>query len=162
MDGPVATPPHWPSDTTIVRSAGHATVLLFVDASCADDSLRSLARALAVTGESLEAHVLVSGPAPEHLGGRPEVWDVARAIRGVRVVTDSEEIRRFGALSRGRVLVYDANGRLGYQGPIGPSSTERVVERRADSIANLTMSSSPSRSIDPGCALTAPPFGEWP
>ena len=162
MDGPIAAPPHWPADTTIVRTAGHATVLLFVDASCADGALRSLARTLAVTGEALEAHVLVSGTAPERVGGRPEVWDVARSIRGVRVVTDSEEVRRFGALSPGRVLVYDATGRLGYQGNIGPSPMERVGERHSDYISSLAMSSGPSRSPDLGCSLAAPPFGEWP
>lgn len=158
VDAPVAAPEQWPSDTTIVRTPGHATVLLFVEASCAEGTLRSLERVLAVTGEALEAHVLVSGPVPEHVGGRPEIWGLARSIRGVRVVTDSDEVRRFGALTSGRVLVYEANGRLGYRGSLAPTTTDWQFTRRSEAIAGLSMTK--GTALD--CAIAARPFGEWP
>jgi hypothetical protein len=158
VDAPAAAPEHWPSDTTIVRTSGHATVLLFVEASCADGTLRSLERVLAVTGEALEAHVLVSGPAPEHVGGRPEIWKIARSIRGVRVVTDGEEIRRFGSEATGRVLVYDVNGRLAYRGSLVTATPDLPRSRRADAISSLSI----SKGSDLGCALPTRPFGEWP
>ncbi len=157
VDAPVAAPEQWPSDTTIVRTPGHATVLLFVEASCAEGSLRSLERVLAVAGDALEAHVLVSGPVPEHVGGRPEIWGLVRSIRGVRVVTDSDEVRRFGAQEMGRVLVYEANGHLGYRGNVAPTIPDGPVHHRSDAVAGLSITR-PAL----GCALSTRPFGEWP
>lgn len=157
VDAPVAAPEQWPSDTTIVRTPGHATVLLFVEASCAEGSLRALERLMAVTGDALEAHVLVSGPVPEH-GGSPAVWALARSIRGVRVVVDADEVRRFGAEASGGVLVYGANGRLGFRGGLVPATADTLAVRKGEAIAGISMTKGPK--LD--CAISNRPSGEWP
>ena len=54
---------------------------------------------------------------------RTGLWDQAEAIPGVRIWTDvgAVEARRFGAATSGLVLVYDASGRLVFQGGITPA-----------------------------------------
>jgi hypothetical protein len=91
---------------------------------CTRASISELARIVARCGERLSVHVLFDKPA-----GASSDWEqtdlcsAARNIPGVQVATDFDqrEARRFAAKTSGFVLLYDADGRLLFNGGITSS-----------------------------------------
>lgn len=89
-----------------------------------------------------------------------DLWSTAAAIPGVEVAIDSDgrESVLFGALTSGLTLLYDASGRLLFEGGITPGRGHEGENPGADAIASLLRGRSPERSRVPvfGCSLKTP------
>jgi hypothetical protein len=113
----------WPGASRLPRDASHATIVLFAHprCPCTRASLNELARLLTVLEGRLDAVVVFTKPE-----GASEDWDRtdlcarAREIRGVTVRLDEGcvEAARFHAHTSGQCFVYDAEGRLLFEGGI--------------------------------------------
>ncbi len=107
-------PATWPAASTLPRSDGRATLLMFVHphCSCSRASLRELGNLLRrVPGRADALVVLVRDDASD-------LRQIAASLPNGRVVLDErgEESRRFGAATSGATLLYDAQGRLEFSG----------------------------------------------
>jgi hypothetical protein len=122
--GAAAAPPAvWPRDSRIRPSAERATLIMLAHSHCpcTRASIEELDRLMAQAGDRLAVDVLFVMPPDAGRGW--EATDLRRsaaAIPGVTVLDDVDgiEARRFGALTSGQVLVYDAAGRLRFSGGI--------------------------------------------
>jgi hypothetical protein len=114
-----STPLTWPGSIAVVRIPGHSTVVMLMhpQCSCSSASLAELREIMARAHEPTVAWVLFvqSAATPES-----STWREAQRIPGVRVGVDSKgvEAARFGALTSGHTVVYDAAGRLRFAGGI--------------------------------------------
>jgi hypothetical protein len=117
-----AAPPSWPADSTLTRAAGRPTLLLFAHphCPCTRAGLDDLAWILARCEGADAAVVFVLPPGAPPDWQRGATWERARALPGVRLVTDRDgaEARRFGAMTSGHVMVYRAGGELAFGGGI--------------------------------------------
>jgi hypothetical protein len=83
--------------------------------------------------------------APESQGAewvRSELWRDAAAIPGVHPIEDADggEMRKFGAATSGQVLLYDASGRLQFNGGITASRGQAGDNDGQDAVAALVRS----------------------
>jgi hypothetical protein len=114
-----STPLTWPGSSGVVRSPGQSTVVMLMhpQCSCSSASLSELREIMARVRAPTVAWVLFvqSAATPES-----STWREATRIPGVRVAVDLEgvEAARFGALTSGHTVVYDAAGRLRFAGGI--------------------------------------------
>jgi len=117
-------PPAWPG-ALFDRAQDRPTLVMLAhpQCPCTRASIGELARLMAQAGVPLRAHVVFHRP-----GGFPEGWErtdlwwSAASIPGVEVWTDAGgvETARFGAITSGQVLLYDAAGSLLFSGGITP------------------------------------------
>jgi hypothetical protein len=114
-----STPLTWPGSSGVARSPGQSTVVMLMhpQCSCSSASLSELREIMARVRAPTVAWVLFvqSAATPES-----STWREATRIPGVRVAVDLEgvEAARFGALTSGHTVVYDAAGRLRFAGGI--------------------------------------------
>jgi hypothetical protein len=118
-----SAPARWPSDSRLTRNDGRPVLVMFAHPKCpcTRASIRELDRLLAQTGRQCDAVVLFVQPAgTSDEWPRTDTWQAAAAIPGVQVQIDQQgaEARRFGAMTSGQVLLYDADGSLAFQGGI--------------------------------------------
>jgi hypothetical protein len=116
-------PAHWPAESAVTRVAGKATLLMLAhpQCSCTAASIGELELLMARVHDLTSAHVLFVRPE-----SAPGGWDEsslfrrAERIPGVTTSWDSDgiEARRFGALTSGQTVVYDATGELIFHGGI--------------------------------------------
>lgn len=161
----VATPVAWPAESSLAREPGRTRILLFAHpfCPCVRATLSELERLLASRGEGSSAHVTVVFHCPN---SRPESWMAsetwrrASRIPGVDVRADEsgDETRRFGALTSGMIVAYDALGRLQYAGGITGSRGHEGDNAGADSLASVIASQPPaSRNCSVfGCRILSP------
>lgn len=122
--GEVAIAPHeWPATTRLARAAGHPTAVLFVHplCPCTPASLEELRQVTEQMRGKLDVHVVFALPDGSDASWRTgAIWQAATAIPGARVRVDegAEEILRFRARTSGLVALYDAQGRLVFNGGI--------------------------------------------
>lgn len=116
---------HWPP-VAIQRQEGRLTLVMLAHprCPCTRASISELARLMANTRGRIDAHVLFlrpPGASGEWVEGH--LWQSAGRIPGVRVWVDDggEMARRFGAVTSGHVIVYDAQGVRQFSGGITPS-----------------------------------------
>ena len=117
----VPAPVRWPSASAIARSTTGPTLLVFAHprCPCTAATLRELERIAARCAPRLDVEVLFHLPAGAPDGWRDGAsWRLAAAIPGVGVRADPEgrEARRFGARTSGGALLFDAHGRLLFEG----------------------------------------------
>lgn len=116
-------PAQWPGSKLITPAAGRSTLVMFVHplCSCTRASLAELDAVMSRSNGRVTAWILVLHPE-----GTGEEWEksgtmsAARHMAGVRVVDDLDgtEADRFGAATSGQVVLYDAQGRLQFEGGI--------------------------------------------
>jgi len=120
---PARAPVEWPEGTRIVRAADRLTLLFFAHprCTCTRASLDELASLLTQHPRRLSARVVFVRP-----GGVGEHWiesdtyAMAGSLEGVQRIVDQEgaEARRFGVVTSGTALLYDARGHLLFNGGI--------------------------------------------
>ena len=118
-----AAPAVWPGRSAARRESGRPTLVMIAHPRCACTraSLGELSTLMTRCQDRVAATVVFVRPAGTAAG-----WDdtdlrrSAMAIPGVTVLTDpgGSEAGRFGAWTSGQVLLYDATGRLEFQGGI--------------------------------------------
>lgn len=122
--GPVGVaPPEWPAESSVARPAGTPTLLMFAHpwCPCSRASIGELAVVMSKANGRLEAHVFFDRPSSESDDWTStDLWRSASDIPGVKVHVDPDgvEAHRFGAMTSGHVVLYDANGHLEFTGGI--------------------------------------------
>jgi hypothetical protein len=155
----------WPADSLVPRVSHSATLVMFAHprCPCTRASLAELARLMAQCPGQVNAIVLFFAPqnaAQEWT--KTVLWNSAATIPGVTPRRDEEgrEAERFHARTSGETLLYDAAGKLLFQGGITDGrGHEGDNDGRASLVALLT-SGHAWRTCTPvfGCALKAPLF----
>ena len=159
--GAAASPPAvWPRDSRIRPSAERATLVMLAHpyCPCTRASIEELDRLMAQAGDRLTADVLFVTPSDAGGGwDATDLWRSAAAIPGVSVRDDPDgiEARRFGALTSGQVLLYDAAGRLRFSGGITPARGHAGDSAGRSVIVALLAGASPASVETPvfGCSL---------
>lgn len=122
--GPVGeAPPDWPRESTAMPGIGIPTLVLFAHprCPCTRASIGELATLIAQVGRPVRTHVFFYKPADKpDAWVRTDLWTGAEAIPGVTPHVDPEgrEARRFGAMTSGHTLLFDAEQRLRFSGGI--------------------------------------------
>lgn len=117
------TEAQWPNGTSLTRSAGRFTLLMFIhpQCPCSRASVGELAELMATSQNVLTAKVIVLAPEDwSQTQIQTDVWRSAAQIPGATVQMDLNgvEAHRFGALTSGQVLLYDPQGQLSFRGGI--------------------------------------------
>jgi hypothetical protein len=115
----------WPADSRVLRGGGYTLVMLaHPKCPCTRATLEELSKLMTHTQGRLRSFVLFVRP----LGvsqdwDRTDLWQSASVIPGVKVLDDIDgiEAKRFDAHVSGQVMVYDAAGKLVFQGGITES-----------------------------------------
>ena len=113
-------PASWPAESRIARTPGRGTIVMVahIRCACTRASLHELERVMARAGERAEAFVVFVGPPGIEL---LDLRSIARSIPHVTLIEDEREARRFGAVTSGQVVAYDAAGELVFRGGITPA-----------------------------------------
>jgi hypothetical protein len=153
-------PGRWPAGTTVPRDPSRHTLVMFAHprCPCTEASVTELGRVMSELSGHVSAVVVVVA-----LEGVDEGWDSvslagrAGRIPGVTVVRDPDgrEATRFGALTSGLVMLYDAGGTLQFSGGITASrghEGDSFGERR---VVSLVKTGTADRRDSPvfGCGL---------
>lgn len=155
-----AAPDHWPSETQLVRSQDTPTLLLFAhpQCPCTRASLHELEVLLARVEGAIEVQIIFLQPeAADDFWHRSDLWRTAARIPGVTRYVDhgGRESVRFGADTSGQTLLYDASGRLVFDGGITSSRGHQ-----GDNMGRSTVVALVNRSLETaGPACTSNVFG---
>lgn len=157
-----ASPAVWPQAAMVQRTPGRPTLVVFAhpECACTRATVSELARIMATRHTALDAVIHVVLPA-----GAPREWSqdslgaAAAAIPGVQIVQDRDgvEARRFGAVTSGQTLLYDAHGRLAFSGGITASRGHEGDSAGRDAILHVLAGGTSARAFTPvfGCILVA-------
>jgi hypothetical protein len=123
-------PSVWPLSNVIQRSVSRPTMVLFAHPKCpcTAATLDELAWIMTRCGEQLDCQVLFVRPSEEGESWvRTANWSKASQIPSVNVLIDHEGrgANLFGARTSGHAMLYDADGRLQFEGGITPSRGHR-------------------------------------
>lgn len=154
----------WPAGSRIPRIEHFATLVMLAHprCPCTRASLAELARLMAQCPVRVRAFVLFVAPQSEgQEWTQTDLWDRAASIPGVTPLRDEDghEAQRFHGHTSGETLLYDASGKLLFQGGItGGRGHEGDNAGRAACLSLLT-SGHASQNHTPvfGCALKAQP-----
>ncbi len=119
-------PARWPAESAIPRAAGKSTLVMFLHphCPCSDASIAELERVAARVGAPCEVVVVLVVPPASPAGWeQTRLWRRVSGMPGTTVFTDynGAEARRFGALTSGVSMVYDAAGALAFHGGVTPA-----------------------------------------
>ena len=113
----------WPTETHLARSSDRPTLVLLAhpQCTCTRASLAELAEVLGRAQAAPRTYVLFMKPSQFFDGWeQTDLWRTASALPNVTVVRDDDglEAERFGAVTSGQTLLYDAGGELIFSGGI--------------------------------------------
>jgi hypothetical protein len=156
-------PAHWPAMTTIPRAAGQATLVMFVHprCSCTSASMGELAVLMAHCQGLVNTRVVFFRPSGSREDwSHSDLWQAAAVIPGVTVQADEDgrEARLFHAETSGHTALYDAQGRLVFDGGITVSRGHSGDNAGRDAIMALLHGKIPVRAQTPvyGCLIHNP------
>ncbi|MBI3553323.1 MAG: RedB protein [Elusimicrobia bacterium] len=157
-----AAPVRWAADSRIAPPAGRMILLMALHprCPCSRASIGELDGLMARARGRVSAFVLFYAPAGAAQGWeKTGLWRSAAAIPGVTPLRDDDavESRRWGALTSGQTLLYDAQGRLLFSGGITSSRGHSGRNQGTEAVHALIMGEKTSPRGTPvyGCALTA-------
>jgi hypothetical protein len=170
--GAAAAPPMaWPADSPLARTPGRATLVMLAHprCPCSRASIEELNRILSRVADRLTTYVLFFRPSDFAAEWeQTDLWRAAERLPGVHVRTDEDgrEARRFGSVTSGQVLLYDAAGRLRFTGGITPSRGHAGDNPGAAAVVALAGGEASGTDAAPvfGCSLLDPetPHAEAP
>jgi len=115
-------PPDWPASSSLRHEPGRMNLLVFAHplCPCTRATLDELAFPLSTRVEPMSIRVLVVRPAHDSSWSAAEIRSRIAALPGATAIWDEDgiEARRFKARVSGFVLLYDATGRLLFQGGV--------------------------------------------
>lgn len=154
-------PQRWPADASITPASAHGTLLVFAHprCPCTRATVRELEQLLHRAAGTVETTVFFVQPEGYDAAWVQEadLWRLAERIPGVTPYVDvhATEARRFGAITSGQVLFYDATHALQFSGGITASRGHEGdnIGRRA--VIDLIHGRSPKHPSPPvfGCVL---------
>jgi hypothetical protein len=118
-----AAPSEWPGGSALHRVPGRSTLVMMSHprCPCSRASIAELEILLARFGDRVTAYVLFIEPnGSEFDWSNTDLWRSAKRIPRAQVIRDKGgvEAARFDALTSGQVVLYDAAGRLQFNGGI--------------------------------------------
>jgi hypothetical protein len=153
-------PSRWPSRSRLERDPQRATLVMFAHphCPCTRASVSELARLMARVPGRVSARVLFLRPQDVPEGWeRTDLWRTVSAIPGTTALRDDDgvEAARFGAATSGFTLLYDADGRLLFQGGLTPSRGHEGDSFGQRRLVSLLTTGAADRRDSPvfGCAL---------
>lgn len=160
-------PSQWPSTSRLSRApAPRWTLLLFAHPKCpcTRATVAELEVLMAGSKSRVDAKVVFVRPAGVPTDWeRTDLWDRASEIPGVVTGVDESgvEATRFGALTSGQVLLYDAAGALRFSGGITASRGHSGDNAGRTAIEDLLAGRSDTLARTPvfGCQLLGPACG---
>lgn len=159
----VAAPDVWPRGSLVELAQDRPTLLMFAHprCPCTRASVEELARLMARCEGRARVSVLFFQPqAASEDWSQTDLWRSAAAIPGVTVQPDEEgaEARRFQSETSGRVLLYDARGRLRFAGGITGSRGHEGDNAGRSTLMAILNEGKASQSSTPvfGCSLLNP------
>lgn len=158
---PASPPSKWPSQVAITRHPTQATLLMFAhpQCGCSKASLGELEIIMARAPEKIRVNVMFYAPQGEAASWvKSDLWETAEKIPGVTVIQDTGNniARSFGVFTSGQTLVYEASGRLIFNGGITESRGHSGDNYGRDAIiALLNGYPAPSTTLP----VTSPVFG---
>lgn len=156
-----AAPTFLSSPIVTKNSKNLPTLMLFLHphCPCSRATVNELARLVARTNELSEIHVLFYQPSDQPLEwSKTDLWRQVSQIPGVTISTISdEELERFGDVTSGQTLLYDATGNLKFTGGITAGRGHEGDNDGRTAIENYLRSGEIKLPQTPvfGCALTA-------
>jgi hypothetical protein len=151
---------HWPTESRLARVPDRPTLILLAhpQCTCTRASLAELGEVLGRAHLQPKAYVVFLKPSQFFSGWeQSDLWRTAASLPNVTVVRDDDgaEAERFGAVTSGQTLLYDAKGELLFSGGItGSRGHAGDNAGRASLIALLDHGTSPRRSTSVfGCSL---------
>ena len=114
---------YWPRETRLIRAVDRPTLVLLAhpQCTCTRASLAELAEVLARAGKPPKTFVLFLKPSQFFEGWeKTDLWRTASSLPNVTVLRDDDgsEAERFGAVTSGQTMLYDAGGELVFSGGI--------------------------------------------
>ncbi len=158
---PARAPANWPAQSRVVRGGGYTLVMsAHPRCPCTRASLDELAIVMAASGNKMTARVLFFVPedAPPEWW-ETDLWHKAAAIPAVTPVMDRGGTlqRVFGAETSGSVAVYDAAGRLQFNGGLTAARGQRGENPGRLSLISLIETGEAARMTPVfGCPLRTP------
>jgi len=159
--GEAGTPPaSWPDSSQLPRNPHRATLVMFIHphCPCSRASIGELALLMAHCQDRVEAHVFFVKPAGMTTEWtQTDTWREAAQIPGVTVHRDDEgrEARRFGAETSGTTELFDAKGRLVFDGGITAARGHYGDNTGLDAVQALLFHELAAQTNTPvfGCSL---------
>ena len=151
----------WPTTSTIPRSRDGATLVMLAHprCPCTGASMSELAEVLAHARGKVTAYVLFLKPSAARDWEETNLQRTAAAIPGVTVLPDPDgtEAKLFGVETSGHTVLFDATGRLIFNGGITASRGHSGDNAGESAIVSLLSGQEPERSetLVFGCSLTA-------
>lgn len=161
---PARAPANWPAAAGLARERGYTLVMsAHPRCPCTRASLDELAIVMAASGNRMTARVLFFVPedAPSEWW-KTDLWQKAADIPAVTPVMDRGGMlqRVFGAETSGSVAVYDAAGRLQFNGGLTAARGQRGDNPGRVSLISLIESGEAARMTPVfGCPLRTPAAG---
>jgi hypothetical protein len=120
---PASAGPEWPRATTLARATDRPTLVFLAhpQCSCTTASLEELAEALARASVRPKTYVVFLKPSSMPDGWeKTALWTKAHSLPDTTVISDRDgsEAERFGTVTSGETLVYNAAGRLQFSGGV--------------------------------------------
>ena len=158
---PASAPRRFPSDSTIAPDPNEPTLVMLAHphCPCSRASIAELARLLASAERPIRTYVLFLHPdGVDEDWVESDLWRSAAAIPGVTVVSDTNgaEAARFGAVTSGQTLLYDADGTLVFNGGITPARGHEGDSAGRAAILAVVANPSVARDVETpvfGCEL---------
>jgi hypothetical protein len=154
----------WPKQTSISRDPARSTLVVFAhpQCPCSDASIEELARLMAHVQGRVTVHVAFYRPANAEVGWeRTGLWNRAESIPGVAVSADDDgrQAALFGAMVSGQAMLYDATGRLAFEGGLTYARGHAGNNAGRTAIASLLLTGRSSTRHSPvfGCFLRETP-----
>ena len=127
---------------------------------CSTASLRELERLMARCVDELDATIYFMRPADApDAWAQGSLWNHAAQIPGVQTVIDAagKQAERFAAKTSGSVVLYDATGRLLYEGGITAGRGHEGDNRGKDALISLARGEAAANKTCPvyGCSLSS-------
>jgi hypothetical protein len=137
-----SAPPVWPKDSSLALGPEGATLVLFAHPHCVCTraSLDELQVVLSHPSHPVHAEIVfVQLPSFTDEEMRDESWEEAGRIPGLerRIDKGGIEARRFGALVSGYTVLYDASGKLLFDGGITGSRGQVGANAGRDSVIDF-------------------------
>ena len=159
-----ASPDEWPALSHIQRAPDRATLVMFAHPKCpcTRASIGELALLMARCQDQVTGYVVFITPEGRaHEWAKTDLWDSAASIPGLRVLEDDcgVEAARFGAVTSGQTVLYDASGRLLFRGGITGARGHSGDNDGRSAVVSLLTSESVNLQQTPvfGCSLVDPP-----
>ena len=152
--------PKWPGNSSLSRASDRPTLVFLAhpQCTCTGASLGELAEALARAKQLPKTYVVFLKPSAMPDGWeKTDLWHAAQSLPNATIVRDEDgrEAEKFGSVTSGQTLLYDANGSLVFSGGITGSRGHAGDNAGRSALVDLLNHAAPATTATKvfGCSL---------